>query len=78
MALHPGAVRSDFAHSASGDSIWKKAILALFFPLILFTFKTTKQGAQTTIYCVLEDENKLIKGGYYTDCKFTPTKSAQV
>lgn len=52
--------------------------MVLFYPLVLFTFKNNKQGAQTTLYCLLEDDNKLIKGGYYADCKLANTKSAQV
>lgn len=57
---------------------WKKIIIVLFYPLVLFTFKNNKQGAQTTLYCLLEDDNKLIKGGYYADCKLAQTKSPQV
>ncbi len=60
------------------DAWWRKALTALIYPIILFTFKTATQGAQTNIYCLLEDDQKLVKGGYYADCKPTKTLSTQV
>jgi hypothetical protein len=31
--------------------------------------KNSKEGAQTTLYTVLEDETKIVPGEYYSDCK---------
>jgi len=38
-------------------------------PLIWFTFKNCKEGAQTTLYCALDD-NEVLKnnGRYFDDC----------
>ena len=40
-----------------------------FFPLFWSMLKNPREGAQTTIYTVLEDNDKLEKGAYYADCK---------
>lgn len=44
----------------------------------MLAFKTPVEGAQTNIYCILEDDANLVKGGYYKDCKIAKTKSPQV
>jgi retinol dehydrogenase 12 len=41
----------------------------VFLPIFYLLTKDMKQGAQTTLYTILEDESKLTKGGYYSDCK---------
>lgn len=41
----------------------------LFWPLIAVCLKSASEGAQTTLYLTLEDESKLTKGEYYSDCK---------
>ncbi len=37
-------------------------------PLILF-FKTTWQGAQTSIYCAVSEEMEGVSGQFLVDCK---------
>lgn len=77
VCLHPGAVRTGLQDNFL-SSWWKKLLAGLMYPLIWFTFKNSTQGAQTNLYCLLEEDNKLLKGGYYVDCKLAQTKSAQV
>jgi retinol dehydrogenase-12 len=50
---------------------WKKIILGIITPFVWFAGKTVTQGAQTSIYCILEEDQKLIKGGHYADCKIS-------
>ncbi len=38
-------------------------------PLVYLTTKSSKEGAQTTLYTVLEDKEKILPGEYYADCK---------
>lgn len=46
-----------------------KAVLGLFYPLWFLFTKNSKEGAQTSLYTVLEDKEKLVPGEYYSDCK---------
>lgn len=52
VCLHPGAVRTDLQANYL-SSWWRKGLAALFYPLILFTFKNANQGSQTNLYCSL-------------------------
>lgn len=61
-----------------GKSWFTKLVSFLVYPLMLLTFKNVEQGTQTNLYCVLEDDSKLVKGGYYSDCKYTKTTNKQV
>ena len=41
----------------------------IFKPLIWFTFKNCKEGAQTTLHCALDDDEVLKNNGkYFSDC----------
>jgi len=40
-------------------------LVAIIYPLVLLTWKTPWEGAQTNLYCLLEDDEKLVKGAYY-------------
>lgn len=78
VCVHPGLVRTELSNTFL-NTWWKKALAyALMLPFYLLCFKTAKQGAQTTIYCAVENDNGLSKGGYYVDCKLSPTYAPQV
>ena len=66
VALHPGAVRTELGRYFN----WK-VVLTVYamFPLVWLVSKSAWQGAQTTLYTVLQQTEKLEKGAYYKDCK---------
>lgn len=72
VALHPGVVRTELLRNYV-SSWWRRAMVTLLYPVRLFLCKTAPQGAQTNLYCVLEDDIKLLKGGYYEDCRLYAT-----
>lgn len=61
--LHPGMIDS---------GIWRNIPFPLNLPMMAITkgfFKTTKAGAQTTIYLATSDEVANVSGKYFMDCK---------
>lgn len=52
-----------------GRHVEKKWYGKVFFPIVKMTSKTPLQGAQTTLFCVLEDSIAKDSGNYYSDCK---------
>ncbi|CAK90884.1 unnamed protein product (macronuclear) [Paramecium tetraurelia] len=67
-SLHPGAVRTELLREIVKNPLLN-AFLILITPFKLLLFKSSLQGAQTTLQCALEDYDKLVDGGYYSDCK---------
>lgn len=69
ISVHPGAVRTELMREYVHSPI-RKILFAIFVnPIYYLTFKSSLQGAQTTLYGLLEEPDKLIKGEYYADCK---------
>ena len=64
-AVHPGVVNTELQRHS--DQTW--SLLGIFTRLFKCCFKTPNQGAQTTLYCVLEDSIEDDSGMYYVDCK---------
>jgi len=67
VSLHPGAVRTEAFRNLTGFG-WKLGFLLLS-PFIYFASKSSKQGAQTSIYLAQEEYAFLKAGAYYSDCK---------
>ncbi|CAD8045258.1 unnamed protein product [Paramecium primaurelia] len=65
-SLHPGVVRTELFNEIYGG--WRKIIYFLIYPFWWFFTKSPEQGAQTTLYLSLEDQENLQPGGYYKDC----------
>jgi hypothetical protein len=57
------------------SNIFLKGILAITIGPIFWLFsKSSRQGAQTQLYCALEDFDKIEAGKYYCDCKVKKEK----
>lgn len=64
-SLHPGVIRTELGrHLLPTIALWKKAIAMPFYLLI----KSPWEGAQTTIYCAVEESIANVSGLYYSDC----------
>ncbi|XP_023671126.1 retinol dehydrogenase 13 [Paramormyrops kingsleyae] len=64
-SLHPGVVRTELArHQLTPSALWKRILIV---PIYLL-MKTPWQGAQTTIYCAVEESIADVSGLYYSDC----------
>jgi retinol dehydrogenase 12 len=66
--LHPGVVRTNFAHELKGVF---KVINLLFKPFLMSPAK----GAATSVYLASSDEVKNISGKYFVKCKQVETKN---
>lgn len=76
ISLHPGMVRTNLPRYFV-NSIGLKIIATLTSPLQWLLMKSSLQGAQTTLYGCLADEEDLQGGEYYADCKVTKIESEQ-
>ncbi|XP_052007859.1 retinol dehydrogenase 11 [Xyrauchen texanus] len=64
-ALHPGVIRTELGrHLFPSLPLWKRLLIIPF----IFLIKTPWQGAQTTIYCAVDESLQNSSGLYYSDC----------
>ena len=63
MSLHPGVVTTEIWRNLE-KMPFLSILIVLFKPLIWFTFKNCKEGAQTTLHCALDDDEVLKNNGY--------------
>ena len=68
VSLHPGVVRTEIWRYMVEKIGWKVALIILY-PALLYFAKSKEQGSQTTLYCAMEDFDKLKGGAYYADCR---------
>ncbi|XP_062404616.1 retinol dehydrogenase 12-like isoform X1 [Sardina pilchardus] len=67
-SLHPGLIRTELGrHVTQSLPLWK---LIMYSPLMLLRpfIKSCEEGAQTTIYCAVDESLQNINGLYYSDC----------
>ena len=72
MSLHPGGVSSSLFRSYVSIPDW---LMHSVMPLMM---KTPRSGAQTVMYCCLEEGSKLPSGGFYSECAHRPHGLSQV
>lgn len=64
-SLHPGVIRTELGrHFFPTLALWKRLIAI---PLMLF-IKSPWEGAQTTIFCAVDEGQAHVSGLYYSDC----------
>lgn len=69
--LHPGVVATELVRH-----LQEKWYVRCFWPLVSQFIKTSWHGAQTTLYCTLDDEIGNETGQYYSDCHRAVASSA--
>ena len=76
-SLHPGYILTDLMRDIEKNRLTKLSAIIVK-SLIQFSFKTPFHGAQTTLYCCLENKIEHESGFYYSDCaRVNPTVAAQ-
>jgi retinol dehydrogenase-12 len=69
-ALHPGAVKTDIGNNFKAHYGTPAKILEFMLqPIFFFVFKSAKQGAQTTIFCCVDEQLGSSSGKFYADCQ---------
>ncbi|KAF7666416.1 hypothetical protein LDENG_00108320 [Lucifuga dentata] len=64
-SLHPGVIRTELGrHLVHTLALWQWIIAILVSALV----KTPREGAQTTIYCAVDESLANVSGLYYSDC----------
>jgi NAD(P)-dependent dehydrogenase (short-subunit alcohol dehydrogenase family) len=66
VCLHPGVIITDAQSKFKG--FWMNLAIFLVMPVWYLFTKSIYYGAQTTVYCALEDYDRLENGRYYSDC----------
>lgn len=70
-SLHPGVIRTELGrHLFNSFPMWKIMLAKVFMRLV----KNAREGAQTTIYCAVDESLANSSGLYYSDC--APKKPA--
>jgi len=75
-AVHPGTVSTELsAHVEARFPEWFNKTIGEVFKAIFL--KTSENGAQTSIYCAIQPDPRLLSGSYFSDCSVKqPSKAA--
>lgn len=75
-ALHPGIIRTEISRyyqEAYNWPSWLFGIIKIFMkPFELWFLKSSKQGAETSIYCCVDERLDSVSGKYFSDCSERP------
>lgn len=70
VALHPGAVITELTRYTGQSIFFLIPILwNVLYPFIRIILKTAEEGAQTTIYCAVDECISQYNGCYMSDCR---------
>ena len=74
--LHPGVIETEiFRDFFKGDNLFYTMFQILAWPFVKLVMKNAWQGAQTTIYCAVDENLDGISGKYYSDCHESKLKN---
>ena len=74
--LHPGVIETEiFRDFFKGDNLFYTMFQILAWPFVKLVMKNAWQGAQTTIYCAVDESLDGISGKYYSDCHESKLKN---
>lgn len=65
MSLHPGAVRTEFSREIKANKEWIWIFGMILSPIAWMFLKNSRQGAQTTIHCAIDDDIPNHNGQYF-------------
>jgi len=69
FSLHPGVIRTEFSRNMPG-------CVKCLFCCCQCMFRTTSQGASTTVYCATEEGIEKDSGSYFVDCRLSRLSAA--
>ncbi|XP_016412112.1 retinol dehydrogenase 12-like [Sinocyclocheilus rhinocerous] len=61
-SLHPGAIKTDIGRHGN---LWWRLFMA---PILLLFFSDVESGAQTSLYCALQEGIEPLTGRYFSSC----------
>ena len=67
-SLHPGVVSTDVLRNLFQQYPILELLMSVTKPLLMLFFKSSKEGAQTTICCAVEEGLEQFSGEYFSDC----------
>jgi retinol dehydrogenase-12 len=65
VSVHPGTVVTNIARDIGKRMSITMLLLLTLYPLYLFVGKTSRQGAQTSIHCAVDDDLPSQNGKYF-------------
>lgn len=79
-ALHPGLIRTElmrYYKEAYGwpDPVYRAARF-LTWPFEMWMLKSSQEGAQTSVFCCVDESLDCISGKYFSDCRERPILAA--
>ena len=70
VSLHPGVVNTEFFIYFNDAGTILKTLYKIIYPILVLCLKNTEEGAQTQLYLCYLENNQVVSGKYYVDCKF--------